>query len=97
MRRMYGDFRVKEPKIPANSKRKREASSRDHIPGVPDIEAPFGHDLTFFASDGSYAEGESYFGRWRNKRQSNTKSKLNPSSTKGSGSSQPSETPARYF
>lgn len=95
MRRMYGDFRLKEPKIPSNSKRKREASLHDHIPGVPDIEAPFGHDLNFFAADGSYAEGESYFGRWRNKRQLNTKTKLNPGSTKESVSSQSSETSKR--
>lgn len=63
MRRMYGDFQPSDSNRPPESKQQpqREFSKRkrDAPPGVPDITAPY---------------GDSYFGKWREKRQSDSNS-----------------------
>lgn len=96
MRRMYGDFRTRDPISSTDeppTRRKRNTKLYENIPGVPDITAPFDADLNLIAADGSYASGESYFGHWRSKRQTKP-NKLNPSSSKPNPGSNPSTEPS---
>lgn len=93
MRRMYGDFSMEKkygrPPEPSTRK-KRDAKSTDHIPGVPDIMAPFGHDLNLVSGDGTPIGGDSYFGHYRTKRQASVKSNLNSKANqRDSGPSKP--------
>lgn len=73
MRRMYGDFRstqFREP--PPQRKRKRDTSNYDHLPGIPDITAPFNEKLNLYSDDDdddTMNGGDSYFGQMRQKRQ----------------------------
>lgn len=97
MRRMYGDFTAREPD--QSTKRKRSAKFKDHIPGVPDVTAPFGQKLEFFSTENGNAGGDSYFGQLRNKRQSNTKTnkpgnQRDTSPPKGPGAPTPSNEPS---
>lgn len=88
MRRMYGDFLTLKKSSP--SKRKREATDFDGVPGVPDITAPY-DDIVNLATD--YESGDSYFAKWRARRQANKANKsptkpnveLNPTSEPVSG------------
>lgn len=70
MRRMYGDFQTSNFNRPPETEELPQPESdgkrKRDAPGVPDITAPY---------------GDSYFGKWRNKRQSDTNSgrpMLNP-------------------
>lgn len=89
MRRMYGDFLTLKKSASA-PKRKREATDFDGMPGVPDITAPF-DDIVNLATD--YESGDSYFAKWRARRQANKANKsptkpnveLNPTSEPVSG------------
>lgn len=66
MRRMYGDFRTSNyPETDTEQPIEGSSKRKRNAPGVPDITAPY---------------GDSYFDKWRNKRQSNSdKPRLNPS------------------
>lgn len=69
MRRMYGDFRstqFREP--PIQTRRKRDATNYDHLPGIPDITAPFNAKLNLYPDD-TVMGGDSFFGHIREKRQ----------------------------
>lgn len=72
MRRMYGDFRstqFRQPPIP--SRRKRDANDDVHLPGIPDITAPFNQKLNLYPDDDdTVTGGDSFFGQIRQKRQS---------------------------
>lgn len=68
MRRMYGDFQTSNFNRPPEPEQPQPESSKRkrHAPGVPDITAPY---------------GDSYFGKWRSKRQTSSNSDrpaLNP-------------------
>lgn len=69
MRRMYGDFRsrqFREPPIP--TRRKRDTTNYKHMPGIPDITAPFNAKLNLYPED-TVVGGDSIFGHIREKRQ----------------------------
>lgn len=101
MRRMYGDFRSTQFQEPPRPTRRKRSSSQQqqqqqqiddhHLPGIPDITAPFNKKLDLFvADDDTISGGDSYFGKMRKKRQS----KLNKSNQRdSSSSSRPSANP----
>lgn len=87
MRRMYGDSQT----LKKSAKRKREATDFDGIPGVPDITAPY-EDIVNLSSEYESHMGDSYFAKWRARRQANKANKpskpnveLNPTSEPVSG------------
>lgn len=66
MRRMYGDFQTTNSNRPPDPEDQTSPKRKRDAPGVPDITAP---------------HGDSYFDKWRNKRQSDSNSDrpvLNP-------------------
>lgn len=97
MRRMYGDFRstqFQEP--PTATRQKRTASPQTHfddhhLPGIPDVTAPFHKKLDLFIADDDTISsrggggGDSYFGQMRKKRES----KPNKSNQRDSNASRP--------
>lgn len=99
MRRMYGDFRSQQFQEPPRPTRRKRSTSQQqqfddhHLPGIPDITAPFNKKLDLFIADDDTisggAGGDSYFGQMRKKRQS----KPNKSNQRDSNSSRPSANP----
>lgn len=91
MRRMYGDFEMSTQYGPPSSsaagsgKRKRQTDEF----GVPDFVGPPGSDMDEIPlgklnGDGGGGSGDSYFSKWRSKRQSNGRGS---NGRNGSGSS----------
>lgn len=86
MRRMYGDFST--PK--ETPKRKRDTADYEGMPGVPDITAPY-EDIVNLAKGYGSQVGDSYFAKWRTRRQANKAKK--PTSAKPSGELNPTSEP----
>lgn len=77
MRRMYGDFQMTTeygPPLQQSNKRKRDASKSDYLPGVPDV---FGSMDDIPSPVEEKTAGDSYFSKWRSKRQANLKNNRN--------------------
>lgn len=96
MRRMYGDFEMTTRYGPPSSqrlKKKRSTTSfgadedfLDDIPGIPDMIAPAGSDSAPVRHESS--GGESFFNKFRAKRQSNRATGAGASTPAGAGKSQ---------
>lgn len=78
MRRMYGDFLT--PK--ETPKRKRDTAEYDGLPGVPDITGTH-EDIINISKDYESHIGDSYFSKWRARRQANKANKPPPSKPSG--------------
>ncbi|XP_055303890.1 protein spaetzle 3 [Sitodiplosis mosellana] len=91
MRRMYGDFRstqFREP--PIQTRRKRDATNYDNMPGIPDITAPFNAKLNLYPED-TVMGGDTFFGHIREKRQAKqNKANQKPSIPNPNPSTEPS-------
>lgn len=65
MRRMYGDFLTLKKSV---NRRRRDTMDYDGVPGVPDVTAPY-EDIVNLSTDYEAHVGDSYFSKWRARRQ----------------------------
>lgn len=79
MRRMYGDFEMTTKYGPPSQRLKKKRSTTsfgadedffDDIPGIPDMISPAGSEADPVRQEGG-GTGDSYFSKFRGKRQSN--------------------------